>query len=109
HSEFIKAMDKLQPKGMQRLVLDLRGNPGGYLGQAIAIAEEFFPKGTKLVSTKSRFIRFTDTYYSRKDGNFINMPLIVLVNRGSASASEIVSGAVQDHDRGLIVGQRTFG
>lgn len=109
HKEFMAAMHDLEAKGMERVILDLRNNPGGYLGQAIAIAEEFFPQGTKLVSTKSRHRRFTDTYYSRRDGAFKNMPVIVLVNEGSASASEIVSGALQDHDRGLIVGQRTFG
>lgn len=109
HEEFMKAMRSLTDKGMDRLVLDLRGNPGGYLGQAIAMAEEFFPKGTELVSTKSRHSRFTSSYESRRDGYFKDKPLIVLVNGGSASASEIVSGAIQDHDRGLIVGQRTFG
>lgn len=109
HQEFMDAMEGLEEKGMERIILDLRGNPGGYLGQAIAIAEEFFPKGTKLLSTKSRHLRFTDTYYSRKDGEYKNMPIITLVNEGSASASEIVSGALQDHDRGLIVGRRTFG
>ncbi|MDX1637308.1 MAG: S41 family peptidase [Balneolaceae bacterium] len=109
HEEFMNAMKSLKEKGMDRLVLDLRSNPGGYLGQAIAMAEEFFPKGTELVSTKSRHTRFTSSYYSRRDGYFKDKPLIVLVNEGSASASEIVSGAIQDHDRGLIVGQRTFG
>lgn len=109
HQEFMEAMHDLEKKGMERIILDLRNNPGGYLGQAIAIAEEFFPKGTKLVSTKSRHLRFTETYFSRRDGEFKNMPVITLVNEGSASASEIVSGALQDHDRGLIVGQRTFG
>lgn len=109
HEEFMDATKELNSKGMERLVLDLRGNPGGYLGQAIAMAEEFFPKGTELVSTKSRHTRFTSSYKSRRDGYFKDKPLIVLVNEGSASASEIVSGAIQDHDRGLIVGQRTFG
>lgn len=109
HEEFMEAMNELNGKGMDRLVLDLRTNPGGYLSQAIAIAEEFFPEGTKLLSTKSRHARFTDEYYSRKKGVFTDHPVIVLVNEGSASASEIVSGAIQDHDRGLIVGQRTFG
>ncbi|HLR25412.1 MAG TPA: S41 family peptidase, partial [Fodinibius sp.] len=109
HEEFMKAMKSLNNKGMERIILDLRANPGGYLGQAIAISEEFFPEGTKIVSTKSRHSRFTSTYLSQRDGKFKNMPVIVLVNEGSASASEIVSGAIQDHDRGLIVGQRTFG
>lgn len=109
HEEFMTAMDKLRDQGMKRMVLDLRGNPGGYLHQAIAISEEFFPQGTKIVSTKSRHTRFTSSYRSRRDGKFKDKPVIVLVNEGSASASEIVSGAIQDHDRGLIVGQRTFG
>jgi carboxyl-terminal processing protease len=109
HQEFMEAMNSLEEKGMDRIVLDLRENPGGYLGQAIAIAEEFFPRGTKLVSTKSRHRRFTDTYFSRKEGEFKKMPVIILVNEGSASASEIVSGAIQDHDRGLILGSRTYG
>ena len=109
HKEFMQAMGELNGKGMNRIILDLRNNPGGYLGQAIAISEEFFPKGTKIVSTKSRHTRFTDTYFSRRNGKFKDMPVIVLGNEGSASASEIVSGAIQDHDRGLIVGQRTFG
>lgn len=109
HEEFMKAMKDLKARGMDRLILDLRGNPGGYLSQAIAIAEEFFPRGTELVSTKSRHRRFTSSYDSRRDGYFKEHPVIVVVNQGSASASEIVSGAIQDHDRGLIVGQRTFG
>lgn len=109
HEEFMDAMKELNTKGMNRVILDLRGNPGGYLGQAIAISEEFFPRGTKIVSTKSRHARFTSAYYSRRDGKFKDLPIIALVNEGSASASEIVSGAIQDHDRGLIVGQRTYG
>lgn len=109
HDEFMQAMDELKQKGMDRLVLDLRGNPGGYLGQAVAIAEEFFPKGTELVATQSRHTRFNQEYFSRKDGVFKEKPVIVLVDEGAASASEIVSGALQDHDRALIVGRRTFG
>ncbi|HCD53343.1 MAG TPA: S41 family peptidase [Balneolaceae bacterium] len=109
HDEFMEAMEKLQDEGMQRLVVDLRGNPGGYLGQAVAIAEEFFPRGTELVSTRSRHARFNQEYYSRKNGVFRDKPVILLVDEGSASASEIVSGAIQDHDRALIVGRRTFG
>lgn len=109
HDEFISASENLKEKGMKRLVLDLRGNPGGYLSQAIAIAEEFFPRGTELVSTKSKHSRFNGEYFSRKDGDYKDKPVIVLVDEGAASASEIVSGAIQDHDRGLIVGKRTFG
>ncbi len=109
HDEFIAAMEELQTEGMNRLMLDLRGNPGGYLGQAVAIAEEFFPYRTPLLSTVSRHSRFNQTYASRKDGIFQEKPVIVLVDEGSASASEIVSGALQDYDRALIVGRRTFG
>ena len=109
HDEFMEATKKLKSQGMDRLVLDLRGNPGGYLGQAVAIAEEFFPRGTELVSTKSRHSRFDGEYFSRKNGEFVDKPVIVLVDEGAASASEIVSGALQDHDRALIVGRRTFG
>lgn len=109
HDEFIESVEDLKNKGMERIVVDLRNNPGGYLSQAIAISEEFFPRGTKLVSTKSRHSRFNSEVYSRRNGVLNDMPVIALVNEGSASASEIVSGAIQDQDRGLIIGQRTFG
>lgn len=109
HEEFIESVEELKNQGMERIVIDLRNNPGGYLSQAIAISEEFFPRGTKLVSTKSRHSRFDSEVYSRRNGVLKDMPVIALVNEGSASASEIVSGAIQDQDRGLIVGQRTFG
>lgn len=109
HEEFMEAVEGLKDDGMDRLVLDLRNNPGGYLSQAISIAEEFFPKGTQLVYTKSKHSRFNGDYDSRKDGALKDEPVIILVDEGSASASEIVSGAVQDHDRGLVVGKRTFG
>lgn len=109
HDEFMTAVTELRDEGMKRIIIDFRGNPGGYLSQAIAMAEEFFPRGTNLVSTKSRHARFTQDIYSRKNGYLRDIPVIVLVNEGSASASEIVSGAIQDHDRGLIVGRRTFG
>lgn len=108
HDEFKQALDELKPFGMDRLILDLRGNPGGYLTQAVAITEEFFTRGTELVSTKSRRNVVQD-FASRKNGIFKDNPLIVLVDEGAASASEIVSGALQDHDRALIVGRRTFG
>ena len=109
HDEFLASVSDLEQQGMERLVLDLRNNPGGYLSQAIAISEEFFPRGTKIVSTQSRHSRFNQEVESRKNGVLQKMPVITLVNEGSASASEIVSGAIQDHDRGLVVGRRTFG
>jgi carboxyl-terminal processing protease len=93
----------------ERLMLDLRNKTRGYLSQAIAISEEFFPRNTSLVATQSRHARFNQEVSSRRDGVLKDLPVIVMVNEGSASASEIVSGAIQDHDRGLVVGRRTFG
>ena len=109
YDEFMQAMNKLDGQGMKRLVLDLRGNPGGYLVQATRIVGEFFPANTPLVSTKSRHARYTGDYTTPRNGIFRTLPLIVMVNEGSASGSEIVAGAIQDHDRGLIVGSRTYG
>lgn len=109
HEEFLTAINDLNQNGMEKLVIDLRNNPGGYLSQAIAISEEFFPENTLLVSTESKHQRFNSEVYSRRDGLLKDLPVIALVNEGSASASEIVSGAIQDHDRGLVVGRRTFG
>lgn len=108
HQEFLEAMNKLKAQGMKRLILDLRNNGGGYLEQAYKMADELFPKGRKIVYTKSRRAEHNEEYISQ-GGNFTDVSLIVLVNSGTASASEIVSGAVQDWDRGLIVGETTFG
>jgi carboxyl-terminal processing protease len=108
YDEFSKAMSDLKSQGMKRLVLDLRNNPGGYLDQAFKMASMFIEKGKKIVYTKSRISAFNDEYVS-DGGPYTDIPLIVMVNDGSASASEIVSGAVQDWDRGLIVGETTFG
>src|SRR5690625_566661 len=88
HDEFMAAAENLMDQGMERIILDLSSNPGGYLSQAIAISEEFFPSNTKLVSTQSRHARFNSEVYSRKDGALKDMPVIVLVNEGSASRSE---------------------
>ena len=109
HEEFLTSVRELKNQGMSKIMLDFRNNPGGYLSQAISISEEFFPRNTKLVSTESRHSRFNQEVFSRRNGVVKDMPVIVLVNEGSASASEIVSGAIQDHDRGLVVGRRTFG
>lgn len=109
HDEFMEGMKELEEQGMDRIILDLRTNPGGYLEQAVRVTNEFFPRGTTLVSTDSRHARFTNEYRAQANGNYQDMPVIVLVNQGSASGSEIISGAIQDHDRGLIVGRRTFG
>lgn len=108
YDEFMQGMNKLKGQGMKMLLLDLRGNPGGYLEQAFKISNEFIPKGKKIVYTKSRIKEFEEVYTST-GGSFTELPLIVLVNEGSASASEILAGAIQDLDRGLIVGETTFG
>ena len=109
HDEFLEAVNKLKSAGMKRLILDLRGNAGGYLEQAFKMGDELMPKGRKIVYTKGRRPEFDDEYVSSGAGRFQDVSLVVLVNNGSASASEIVAGAVQDWDRGLIVGETTFG
>jgi len=107
--EFVDAVAKLNEAGMRKLVIDLRDNPGGYLDQAFKITDELLPKGKKVVYTKGRKPEFNEEYISGGSGHFDKGPLIILVNHGSASASEIVAGAVQDWDRGLVVGETTFG
>jgi len=102
------AVDSLKTKGMKKLILDLRFNPGGLLSQAIEVSEMFLKKGNTIVSTKGR-VQSSETI-SRKDGFLSDeLPLVVLLNEGSASASEIVAGAIQDWDRGVIVGKTSFG
>ncbi len=109
HEEFVAALDKLKEQGMKKLVLDLQGNPGGYLNQAIELSDEFLKEGERIVLTKGKDIRYNSETPSTAKGSFEQGDLIVLVNEGSASASEIVSGALQDNDRALIVGRRSFG
>lgn len=109
HEEFLGALTKLSSQGMKRLVLDLRANPGGYLEQAYKMVDELMPRGRKIVYTKGRRPEFDDEYVSSGAGRFKDVTLIILVNSGSASASEIVAGAVQDWDRGMIIGETTFG
>lgn len=106
--ELEAALTKLKAEGMKELVLDLRDNPGGLLNQAVEVASDFVPKGKTIVFTKGRIPQANETFPS-VGGNYQDLPLIVLVNGGTASASEIVSGALQDYDRGLIVGETTFG
>lgn len=102
------ALEEARHQGMRGLILDLRYNPGGLLKSAVEMAELFLPRGERIVSTKGLRSRewYQDTDH---DGEFEDLPLIVLVNESSASASEIVSGAIRDHKRGLVVGERTFG
>jgi carboxyl-terminal processing protease len=109
NTELGDALGKLKSAGMQRLVLDLRDNPGGPLDQAIAVASRFLKRGQMVVYTRGRIPNSDEDYRVRDQGGFTDVPLIVLVDRGSASASEIVTGSMQDHDRGLIVGETTFG
>lgn len=108
HKEFVKAAKKLQKDGMKQLVFDLRGNGGGYLNEAVDIADEFLPKGSLVVFTEGRF-RPQTQFRARKRGILEDMPVVVLIDGESASASEIVAGALQDNDRGIIVGRRSFG
>ena len=107
--ELEEALNTLERQGMKQLVLDLRGNTGGYLNQAIEVADKFISGDELIVYTKGRIPGSSNEYPSTYGSTHPFFPLIVLVNHGSASASEIVSGAVQDHDRGLIIGQTTFG
>ncbi len=109
HDELKDSIRSLKEKGMKKLIFDLRGNPGGLLQQAILAADEFLHGGDTIVYTKGRKKQFEDSFISSERGNFKDLPLIVLIDAGSASASEIVSGAVQDLDRGLILGQTSFG
>jgi carboxyl-terminal processing protease len=106
--EFEDALRKLEKSGMKQLILDLRGNSGGYRGQAREVADRFINSGEIITTTKGRARGASDTLRATKRGTR-DLPLVILVNRGSASASEIVAGAIQDHDRGLIIGQNTFG
>jgi carboxyl-terminal processing protease len=109
-AEVETTLDSLETAGMKRLLLDLRSNPGGYLDQAWKVADLFLPKpNMMIVYTKGRTPRSNSEYRSTGRGAKYDMPLIVLINHGSASASEIVSGAIQDHDRGLVLGEVSFG
>ncbi len=107
--ELAKAMKRLEEQGMRQLILDLRGNPGGLLDQAIDVASEFLPRGQVVVSDKGRTEYIEPIVYKSTGSDPATMPLVVLINRNSASASEIVAGAMQDHGRGLIVGETSFG
>lgn len=109
HDEFTDAMKYLKEEGMERLIIDLRYNSGGYMNQAIEILDEFIEGGDTLVYTKGRIRSANGVHLSSKRGKYEDIPLAVLINRGSASASEIISGALQDLDRGLVIGETSFG
>ena len=104
--EFTAALEDLRKQGMTSLVLDLRGNPGGLLDQAVKVAEQFLQRGQRILSQRGRS---GERPYDSRNSSPDNVPLVVLVNRNSASASEIVAGALQDHDRALIIGETSFG
>ena len=103
-----KVLD-LKKQGMKRLVLDLRGNGGGLMGEAIKIVSLFVPKGTLVVSARGNDAALSQEYHTQGEPIDTELPLIVLIDSGSASASEIVAGAIQDHDRGIIIGTRSYG
>ena len=103
------ALRELASKGMKRLLFDIRGNPGGPLDQAIKVSNEFLPRGKMIVYTRGRIANSDQDYRATEDSEFTDIPMVVLANRNSASASEIVTGALQDHDRAYIVGETTFG
>ncbi len=107
--EFEEKMKDLAAQGMKKLILDLRGNTGGPFFQSIEIADEFLPPGAVIVSIKGRNRIYNREFRAQRDNQYEQIPLVVLINRGSASASEIVSGAVMDNDRGYIVGEDSWG
>jgi carboxyl-terminal processing protease len=107
--EFKEKVDGLVKQGMKSLVLDLRGNPGGALIPSIEVADQFLPKGDLVVSVKGRNRIYDRDYRAQANNEYEKMPVIVLINQGSASASEIVAGAIMDHDRGLVIGEDSWG
>ncbi len=108
YEEFIKALEAMINEGMRKLIIDLRGNPGGYLTAAVEIADELLDQKKVIVYTEGRSTPRKE-HNTRREGFFETGDLIILINQGSASASEIIAGAVQDWDRGLILGRRSFG
>ena len=108
HDEFCEALEKLSKQGMRNLLLDLQGNGGGYLQAAVNIANEFLQKGDLIVYTEGRRMQRNE-YKAKGNGKFLDGKIVVLIDEYSASAAEIVTGAIQDQDRGKVVGRRSFG
>lgn len=103
------ALDKLERQGMKSLILDLRGNPGGLLDQAVRVCDKFLPRGELIVSTEGRNRSDNERFYASGRNKHLEIPMVILVNKSSASASEIVAGCMQDLGRAIIVGEKTFG
>ena len=108
YNEYLNAFNDLNKQGMKKLILDLRGNTGGYLNAAVDISDEFLTNGLQIVYTQGK-ANPKKTYRATQRGSFEKNNLVILIDEGSASASEIVAGAIQDNDRGLIIGRRSFG
>lgn len=109
YSEFLNSIVGLQKKGAKRFIIDLRGNGGGFMEPAVLMANEFLPKGSNIVETHGRFDDMESQVFADGTGGFQDVEVIVLLDEFSASASEIFAGAIQDNDRGLIIGRRSFG
>jgi carboxyl-terminal processing protease len=109
NEEFEKALTDLRAKNIKHLILDLRGNTGGYLDQAVEMVDHFLGDGKRVVYTRGRIPNSSEDYFATAAGDYERIPLVVLIDHGSASASEIVAGAIQDWDRGLVVGVTSFG
>ena len=107
--ELHRALKTLTSQGMRQLLLDIRNNPGGPLDQAIKVVNEFVGRGKMIVYTRGRIANSDQDYRATEDGEFTTIPIVMMANRSSASASEIVTGALQDHDRAYVVGETTFG
>jgi carboxyl-terminal processing protease len=107
--EFEEKMESLIKQGMKKLILDMRTNGGGAFNQSIEISDEFLPRGALIVSVRGRNKNFNGEYRASRNDQYEKIPLVILINRGSASAPEIVSGAIKDNDRGLLVGENSFG
>ncbi len=108
-SQVKKAVLDLKEKGAKKLIIDVRGNPGGLLNEVVKIVNFFIPKGKTVVTTKGRFEKYNKTYATKNESLDEEIPLVILVNNRSASASEILSGALQDYDRAVIIGDTTYG
>jgi carboxyl-terminal processing protease len=103
------AITRMQGQGMKALIFDLRGNPGGLLDQGVAVSDLFLDRGAEIVATRGRAPGANESHFDKQPQRWANLPIVVLVNAGSASAAEIIAGALQDHDRALVVGTPTFG